>query len=155
MLLPCEDNLLRNITLDRRPMRVGRYDNLPRDIEIGLTEIIEKELDLQRRQDLLKRDLEIRYDYTTYAAYRSIDRYNDGFIDSYNLGTFLKNNGHYATERELVAIIRRIDTDGDAKLGYNEFAEFLNQCSPSSRISALEESLKSRSYSAERNAAQR
>jgi len=46
MLLPCEDNLLRNITLDRPSARFGRFDYLPRDIETAITDIIEKELDL-------------------------------------------------------------------------------------------------------------
>ncbi len=49
MVLPCEDNMLRKITLDRPIMRVGRYDYLPRDIEQCLTEVIERELDLQRK----------------------------------------------------------------------------------------------------------
>ena len=57
MILPCEDNLLRNITLDRPSRRVGRYDHLPRDIEIAITAVIEKEIDLQRRLEILKRDL--------------------------------------------------------------------------------------------------
>lgn len=66
-----------------------------------------------------------RYDYSNYAAFRAIDRYNDGKIDSYNLQGFFKNNGVYVSEREILSIIRRIDTDGDAKLSYDEFAEFL------------------------------
>jgi predicted glutamine amidotransferase len=148
MLLPCEDNLLRNITLDRPSHRVGRYDNLPRDIESCLTTVMELELNLQRRQEILKGDLEARYDYSTNAVFRTIDRLNDGFIDTYNLGQFLKNNGHYATEREILSIIRRIDTDGDAKLSYTEFSEFLATTSPSR--STLEDSLKTRSFSHER-----
>lgn len=46
IVLPCEDNFLRNVTLDRPTFRVGRFDYLPRDIETYLTEIFEKELDL-------------------------------------------------------------------------------------------------------------
>ena len=88
----------------------------------------------------------MRYDYSAYAAYRAIDKYNDGVIDTFNLGQFLKVNGHYASERELLAIIRRIDTDGDAKLSYEEFAEFLRPIIP--KPSFLEESNKIRSYSA-------
>ena len=106
------------MTLDRRPQRVGRFDHLPRDIELSITEVIEKELDMQRRLNILKTELEIRYDYSVYSAFRSIDRYNEGYIDTYNLGTFLRNNGYYASERELIAIIRRVDTDGDAKISY-------------------------------------
>jgi Ca2+-binding EF-hand superfamily protein len=43
--LPCEDNFLRNTTLERPSHRVGTYDYLPRDIEIGLATVIEREID--------------------------------------------------------------------------------------------------------------
>ena len=59
MVLPCEDNFLRNRTLDRPSGRVGRYDHLPRDIELAVTNVIEKEIDLQRRLESLKRELEV------------------------------------------------------------------------------------------------
>ena len=122
MLLPCEDNLLRNITVDRPAARIGRFDSLPADIEHALLDVIEKEIDLQRRLDILKRDLEVRYDYSVLAAYRSVDKYNDGRIDTHNLGSFLRSCGHYAAERELLAIIRRMDADGDSRLSYAEFS---------------------------------
>ena len=57
MILPCEDNFLRNLTLDRPARYVGRYDHLPRDIELALANVIEKEIDLQRTLESLKRDL--------------------------------------------------------------------------------------------------
>jgi hypothetical protein len=88
--LPCEDNLLRNITLDRPSRRVGRYEFLPRDIEIAMTAVIEKEIDLQRRLEVLKRDLQVQYDYAPNAAFRSVDRYNTGRITSVNVGAFLR-----------------------------------------------------------------
>ena len=135
MLLPCTDNLLRNITLDRPSFRVGRFDSLPYDIERALLDILEKEVDLMRRLDILKRELEIRYDFSSLAAYRSIDRYNDGRINTFNLGTFLRSVGHYASETELLAIVRRIDTDGDAMLSYSEFAEFIRSTHPPVRPS--------------------
>lgn len=150
MLLPCTDNLLRNITLDRPSFRVGRFDSLPYDIERALVEIIEKEVDLMRRLDILKRDLEVRYDYSALSAWRAVDKYNDGRIDTFNLGTFLRGCGHYATETELLAIVRRVDTDGDARLSYSEFSEFLRSSNPPSR-SVLEEADRAeRAASAER-----
>ncbi len=133
MLLPCEDNLLRNITIDRPACRVGRFDSLACDIESALLDVIEKEIDLQRRLDVLKRELETRYDYSTLAAYRSVDKYNDGRIDTHNLGSFLRSTGHYASERELLAIVRRIDTDGDARLSYAEFSDFVRSAYPPAR----------------------
>lgn len=148
IVLPCEDNLLRRITQERPVLRVGRYDYLPRDIESALTDLIERELDLHRRQEILKGDLEVRYDYSSYAAFRAIDKYNEGYINTFNLSGFLKNNGHYASEKELLAIIRRIDTDGDAKLSYSEFADFIRSSEP--RPAAVEDLR--RTYSVERNA---
>ena len=133
MVLPCEDNYLRNRTLDRPSRHVGRYDFLPRDIELALANVFEKEIDLQRRLESLKRELEVQYDYSPYAAFRSVDRYNSGRVDQVNLGAFLRQNGHYASEMELLAIVRRMDTDGDAILLYSEWADFLRPASPSPR----------------------
>jgi Ca2+-binding EF-hand superfamily protein len=133
MLLPCENNVLRNITLDRPSRRITRYDRLPRDIELSISAILEKEIDLQRRLEVLKRELEVQYDYSPYAAFRSVDRYNSGRIDSVNCGAFLRQNGHYASELELLAIVRRIDTDGDATVNYQEFSEFVRPAIPAPR----------------------
>ena len=66
-----------------------------------------------------------RYDFGVYAAFRSVDRYNDGFIDAINLASFLRQHYHHLTERELLATIRRIDTDGDAKISYTEFSDLM------------------------------
>ena len=147
MLLPCTDNFLRNMTLDRPSRFVGRYDSLPYDIERCLLDILEKEVDLMRRLDILKRELELRYDYSSMAAYRSVDRYNDGRINTFNMGTFLRQCGHYASETELLAIVRRIDTDGDAQLSYAEFADYIRSTNPPIRPSYAEQE---RAASAER-----
>jgi hypothetical protein len=72
MVLPCEDNCLRKIALDRHACRVARYENLPLDIERGLAAIIEREIELTRRLDLLKRELEVRHDYTAYSAFKAL-----------------------------------------------------------------------------------
>jgi hypothetical protein len=125
--------LLRNITLDRPSRRVGRFEFLPRDIELAMTTVIEKEIDLQRKLEALKRELEVQYDYSPFAAFRSVDRYNSGLITSVNLGAFLRQNGHFSSEMELLAIIRRVDTDGDASVDYNEFAEFVRPLAPVAR----------------------
>jgi hypothetical protein len=49
MFLPCEDNLLRNMTLDRPARCVGRHEGLPHDIEGSMVEVLELELELMRR----------------------------------------------------------------------------------------------------------
>jgi len=125
MLLPCEDNVLRNITIDRPSIRVGRFEQLPRDIELAMTAVIVKEVELARRLHSLKRDLELGLDYSTMAAFRSVDKFNSGSITTVNLGAFMREHGHFASETELLAIVRRLDTDGDASINYSEWTEFL------------------------------
>ena len=139
MFLPCEDNLLRNMTLDRPSRRIARFEHLPRDIELAMVNVIEKEIDLQRKLEVLKRDLQIQYDYSPLAAFRSVDRYNSGLMTTVNTGAFLRQNGHYASEMELLAIIRRIDTDGDASVDYKEFAEFMQPLAPVARVPVVVE----------------
>ena len=66
------------------------------------------------------------YDYTSYSAFRTVDRYNYGTIDAESLKTFFKLNGKYLSDKESIAIVRRIDTDGDSKISYSEFSDFIN-----------------------------
>lgn len=90
-----------------------------------MTAVIEKEINLARTIESLKRDLEIGLDYTAVAAFRSVDRYNSGLVTTVNLGAFLRDQGHWASETELLAIVRRIDTDGDASIDLREWSEFM------------------------------
>lgn len=52
-----------------------------------------------------------------------MDDWHYTYIDEKNLRRFLRNVGYLASKQELVAIIRRIDTDGDAKISLDEFNE--------------------------------
>lgn len=45
ILLPCEDNVLRNVTLDRSHQAIERLDILPGDMAEGITIVFEKEID--------------------------------------------------------------------------------------------------------------
>lgn len=125
MLLPCEDNVLRNITTDRPSIRVGRFEQLPRDIELAMSAVITKEVELARRLATLKRDLECSYDYSANSAYNTVDKFRTNSVNTVNLGAFLRDMGHFASETELIAIIRRLDTNGDASITYSEWCEFL------------------------------
>jgi Ca2+-binding EF-hand superfamily protein len=81
-----------------------------------LTSLIEKEVELIRHVKTLKRDIMSRADFSVESAYRSIDRYNVRTIDSVSLSAFLRNNGFNPNELELLAIIRRLDTEGNATI---------------------------------------
>ena len=95
-------------------------------MEITLDNIIYDEIKLARRLQIQKSDLVNRYDFSNFAAFRTIDKFNDGYINIESLNAFYRQQGKYLTEREAIAIIRRIDTDGDAKIGYVEFSDFIN-----------------------------
>ena len=57
------------------------------------------------------------------AAFNAVDDWNYTFIDTVNLKRFMIKMNYVPTRFELVSIIRRVDTDGDAKLKLKEFSE--------------------------------
>lgn len=95
-----------------------------------MTAVMVKEVELARRLHVLKRELEICLDYSTMASFRSVDKFNSGVITTVNLGAFMRDHGHFASETELLAIVRRLDTDGDACINYSEWTEFLRTPAP-------------------------
>jgi hypothetical protein len=60
------------------------------------------------------------------ASFHMVDNYQ-GQIDTANLDTFLRSAGHTSTDLELLAIIRRMDADGDATVTFTEWADFLRE----------------------------
>ena len=85
MVLPCDNNLLRAQTQKRPYTRVGRFDNLPYDIEIGLFNIIKHEVDFIKRVEALIEELEYQPDYTPQAAYATLDKFGVGKIGEVDL----------------------------------------------------------------------
>ena len=70
---------------------------------------------------MLKQDLASSYDFNTDSCYKNIDDCNFGFIDTSNLKRFLVKCCIYASDALLIAIIRRMDLDADARLSKREF----------------------------------
>lgn len=58
-------------------------------------------------------------------------------MTSRNIQSFLRLNGFYATDSEIVAIIRRLDVDADQKITYDEFIEAFKPQSSSLGESSL------------------
>jgi Ca2+-binding EF-hand superfamily protein len=75
------------------------------------------------RLERLKYDLTLRYDWTSRAAFESVDSLRELALNARNIQSFLRLNGFYATESEIVAIVRRLDIDADQKITYSEWAE--------------------------------
>lgn len=82
-------------------------------MEVALTNVISQELRVFKELEKLTYDLERRPDYSPLSVYRSIDRNNDGKIDKVNLEVWFRQNSLFLSDREIFALIRRIDTMAD------------------------------------------
>lgn len=67
-------------------------------------------------------------------AFNSIDDWNYGYIDRKNMKAFLKKHGYLAKNDEVMAIIRRMDLDADARLCRSEFIAAITPDAPYSKL---------------------
>ena len=58
------------------------------------------------------------------AAFHRKDRDGSGFLDASEISAALKASGVIASKESIVNLIEVIDTDGDGKIGYEEFVTF-------------------------------
>lgn len=65
----------------------------------------------------------LSYDYSLNGLFEEIDDCNFKFIDSSNLKRFLIKCGMHPSEAVLIATIRRLDLDADARLSKREFID--------------------------------
>jgi Ca2+-binding EF-hand superfamily protein len=72
-----------------------------------------REISYHQRVERLKQDLLLRYDWTNRGAFEAVDTTRDYNLNNRNIQQFLRLNGFYATDSEIVAIIRRLDVDAD------------------------------------------
>lgn len=87
-----------------------------------------------------------QFDYV--KAFYSIDDWNYGFIDRKNLKSFLKKHGYLASNEDVIAIIRRMDLDADARLSMPEFIHGIKPEEPYSKTMKRQSSSKKRSSTA-------
>lgn len=128
ILLPWQDRELRNV-VKRAKYAIGEVQPeermLHRDCEILLASLFKREIDLFRLKNMILEDLESITRCTPLELFNLVDINNQDYLDHLSLKDFWMWNGHFATEEELIAIIRRIDTDGDSKINYNDFVQFI------------------------------
>jgi hypothetical protein len=122
-MLPCDDMYLRSAATQRLNYPVGRYDKLPYSVEKELANLLEKEVHYHTRVERLKAELTARYDWSNLSAFDKIDSLREGKLNHKNVASYLRLQGYYATERELVAIIRRMDIDADQMISFDEFCD--------------------------------
>jgi Ca2+-binding EF-hand superfamily protein len=131
ILLPCEDQYLRTVATQRPTYNVGRYDRLIPSLEREVVQLFEREINYHVRLEKIKRELSLRYDWSARAAFETIDSLRDYTLNHRNIQTFLRLNGFVATDAEVIAVIRRLDADGDNRVMLEEFAEAVRPAIPS------------------------
>ena len=102
------------------------YPPLPlgRSAEYSLSRLIRTIIDGNSRLSYYRSSLSLRYDYSAFDAFRTIDKYRTGYINSSDLYAFLNRAG-IARFDDAEAFIRALDKDYDGKLSYSEFADGL------------------------------
>ena len=84
-----------------------------------------KELKYAQEIEQMKQQLAIHPDYNVERLFCEIDVQRSNYIDCHNLKSFLIKCSYLPNDNLLLAIIRRMDLDGDAKLNYLELADSL------------------------------
>ena len=130
IILPCANIPLRALVTQRPSRKTPRYENMDRMVERELAILLAKEIDFELRLEQLKQDLERFNSFSIRKAFKAIDYQNYKIIDEGSIRRFLKRAGHQPLKPELMAIMRRFDLDGDARLSFTEFAEALTPMQP-------------------------
>jgi Ca2+-binding EF-hand superfamily protein len=114
MILPCDNLHLRSEASQRM---TGKYDprmgRLAPSVERSLTDFLEREINLHLKTEGIKVNMKGRYDWNLNAAFSCCDTTQEGYLNGRNIQTFLRLNGHFASDEEIIAIVRRMDADAD------------------------------------------
>jgi Ca2+-binding EF-hand superfamily protein len=96
---------------------------LPFDVEKLLSKLLSKELKFAQQIETWKQQLAIHPDYNLARFFEEIDSRGTNYVDCINLKTFLIRCSYLPNDNLLLAIVRRLDLDGDARLNYREFVD--------------------------------
>jgi Ca2+-binding EF-hand superfamily protein len=98
---------------------------LPFDVEKLLSKLLSKELKYAEQLEKLKQQLAVHPDYNLERLFNEIDKKRTNYIDVVNLKSFLIRCSYLPNDNLLLAIIRRVDLDGDARINFREFIDAL------------------------------
>ena len=110
-------------------------DFLTLDVEQDLSRLLKMEVVMHRDSERHKQRFESHMDYTPQAAYNCVDNSALGFIDTKGIDNFFKRLFVKGIVLEdVMAIIRRLDLDGDSKLKPEEFLKGIKSQEPFSKM---------------------
>lgn len=132
IILPCDAPIVRAMALDKISLQrtSARIDPV---VESELAILLYKEIVFARQLDKIRMKLQAHKAFEPAAAFQVVDDWNYGYIDQTNLKNFLRKHGHVTSDADLLAVIRRIDLDGDARINEQEFSYSLKLEQPFSK----------------------
>jgi len=122
-VLPKTDSSLRQRATLREAYPLAEDERLPYDVEYGLVRIFEEELKSLQRTESLKRLLNLSYDYTSGRAFNSLDYDAKNYLIAEDLADFSDDLGRGLDDKQIDAILRRLDVDLDGRISYSEFLD--------------------------------
>lgn len=134
MVLPCNNMQLRATATQRPNAYISTKDYLTLDVERDITVLIQKEIDLHKKSEALKQEMESSPEFSGDILYNTIDDWGYGYVDQRNLKGFFRKNKGNVTDDDLIAIIRRLDLDADSKLNKEEFITGMKAQEPYSKM---------------------
>ena len=121
VLLPCDDLYMRSVITQRPSYDCPQHQNLRGEIEQQIANLIKLEIEYHIYTEGVKNSLRRRFDWSNLSAFQSIDSRREGFLDFSNIMNFCRRNNFYASESDVIAIVRRLDEDADQRITFDEF----------------------------------
>lgn len=119
MALPCDDLVLRAEASQRQAgQNINSYADGERvftsyTVERGLSDFLEREIHLHLQLESLKHQLQSKFDWNLDSAFQCVDTTREGFLSYRNIQTFLRLNGQFGADEQIIAMVRRMDADAD------------------------------------------
>ena len=76
----------------------------------------------------MKKKLITKFEFSVLAAFRDIDQFSHGKLNTDNLRTWIHNFYPKVIDEDLWLFVKYYDCDNDGALSYREFANSLQPC---------------------------
>ena len=113
LLLPCDDLYMRSEITQRPNYDCPPHQNLRGEIEQQIANLIKLEIEYHIYTEGVKHSLTRRPDWSNMRSFQTIDNRAEGYLDFSNIMNFCRRNNFYASESDVIAIVRRIDENAD------------------------------------------
>ena len=96
---------------------------LSRDTIYLLKQLFDSLIRNETYSECLRQRLNSKSKFSSYKAFKAVDRNRNGFIGIEDFKELLNENGFYACQKELLGLMNRFDKNQDGRISYNEFVE--------------------------------